>query len=129
MKNKIWNILYQIRKMSYRNASSSTPNWVDITILKYEIKKETPKYFFIQYNKLSTYVFWENKVLNMNYWIKKYKKENVEMVWNESKEDLIIKLNKSIELITKDDDISENQKKQYILSYNLILDYLANNNF
>ena len=129
MKNNIWNISYGISKMAYRNALSSTTHWVDITVMKYKIQKETNKYFFINCNRLSTYSFWMNEVRNVDYWINRYKKEDVSIGWVQSKEDLIIKLNKSIELIKKDDDITENHKKQYILSYNLILDYLDDNNF
>lgn len=129
MKNKIWNQLYKIAKNTYRDWFSRDIKWIDITIRKYKIVKETPKYYFLQLNILSTYCFGTNKVSNRDYWTVRYKKEDVNIEETEDKNFLIEILNKIIEVIDSDDDISNNHKKQYRLSYDLIMEYLKDNDF
>lgn len=127
MINEIWNKCYNIRKMIYK-TSWWTIQWVDFTIIKHTIKKETEKSFMILTEKMSTFLFWVNEVCVSNHWEQRCKKEDVE-ISNEDKDKLIQDLWKAINIINNDDNICENHKKQYRISYDLILEYLKNNNF
>lgn len=125
----IWYITYNVTKMSYSMNKTGNVQWVDLTIRRFEITKESPKYYYVQCNVLSTYHFWKNKLSNRDFWIKKYKKENVNITEVETKDYLIDRLNKIIDFIEKSDDITNNHKNAYKTSYDLIIEYLRENNF
>lgn len=127
MNNAIWNLLYKVTNMSYRMAGATKPYWYDITVNKYEIIKETNKFLFLKCTTLNTFNFWENKAREFAYKEHRYKKEDVNIEWVETREVLLERLEKYIWKIHESKDITENQKELYQKSYELIVEYLKNN--
>ena len=125
--NKIWNVVYilWIRSFNYSNNISKSL-WKQIDIERYEIIKETPKYYFLKKDEYNTFCYWkkEHKFIHYSHMdLKRYKKDNVEIEWIMTKKDLFKKLDEVMKQINENDDISNNDKKECKKSYD---EYIKN---
>ena len=118
MKNKIWNIVFKLWTRTYKSWWKTI--WKDLEITKYEIIKETPKYFFIQIDRYETFLLDKQDFQHLsNKDLNRYKKENVEIKWIETVDDLFKKLDKTVKDLLSSDDITENDKKNYKKIHNI----------
>jgi len=123
--NKIGHVLYSLWLNTYKNTLWKE-HWREITIDRYEIVKETPKFYYLSINRYQTFSYSEHKVRHYIYSDKqRFKKENVEIEWIETEKDLFNKLNKALKEIIESDDITNNEKKEYEKSYKEYIKYFT----
>lgn len=120
MKNKIWNNLFKISHMTYldENGEISENFWVGISICKFEIIWETLKKYNIKLSELKHIFHKVQDVLNIKE--KLYKKENVNIEWTQTLEDLIKYLHDYKEGIKKSDRICKKNKKAILEAFSKI---------
>lgn len=123
MKNNIWDTVYNVWLMTYKSTGWNIRGR-EITIRKYKIIKETPKFYILSINIYRTFNYSEiHKVTNYIHEKERYRKEKVGIWIVETKDDLIKKLNKTIKQVHEDDNLSVNAKKEYQKSYDVYIKY------
>lgn len=125
--NKIWNIKYKVWLKTYKYSLGWDVYWREIYIVKYELIRKTKKMFIIKGEIYRTFLYDKHKLQIQNSWEQRYKKENVKIMWIETNEDVLKKLNKTIKLIKESKNyLTENEKKEYEKSYNILYKYFNN---